>query len=107
MNEKKIARICRENWLLLARRRSRGIARRHMAKNRVVNGPNQVWQFELKYGYVDSEGRFFFVLAFIDVFTRKVVGQHIGLSCKGRDLCFVLRAALLQEGIESNRITSW
>jgi putative transposase len=104
VNEKKVWRICRENRLLLARRRSRGIARRHIAKNRVVTGPNQVWQFDLKFGYVDGENRFFFVLAFIDVFSRKVVGHHIGLSCKGGDLCFVLRSALLREGIESGHL---
>lgn len=61
--------------------------------------PNQVWQFDLKYGYVDGEGRFFFVLAFIDVVTRKVVGEHIGLNCKSGDLCFALRQSLLKEGI--------
>jgi putative transposase len=99
INEKKIYRICRENKVLLSRRRSRGIAERRLAINRSVTKPNQVWQFDLKYGYVDGEGKFFFVLAFIDVVTRKVVGEHIGLNCKSGDLCFALRQALVKEGI--------
>lgn len=99
VNEKKIDRICRENGLLLSRRRSRGIAVRRIAINRSVTKPNQVWQFDLKYGYIDGEQKFFFVLGFIDVFTRKVVGEHIGLHCKAGDLCFALRQALLKEGI--------
>lgn len=99
VNEKKIYRICRENGCLLARRSKLGVAKRRVAINRRVTRANQVWQFDMKYGYVDGEGRFFFVLAFIDVFTRKVVGEHIGLSCKSGDLCFALRQALSQEGI--------
>lgn len=99
VNEKKIYRICREKGFLLSKRKKKGLARRRLAINRQINAANQVWQFDLKYGYVDGEGKFFFVLAFIDVFTRKVVGDHIGLSCKAQDLCFSLRQALEREGI--------
>lgn len=97
VNEKKVYRICRWNNLLLSRRRKKGLAHRTVASNRQVNRPNQVWGFDIKYGYVDGERRFFFVLAFIDVFTRKVVGNYVGLSCKAGDLCFTLNQALLRE----------
>lgn len=100
INEKKIYRICRENQCLLSKKKKRGIAIRRLAMNREINGPNQVWQFDLKYGYIDGERKFFFVLAFIDVFSRKVVGDHIGLSCKAGDLCFALKSALKQEGVD-------
>lgn len=99
LNEKKIYRICLENGLLLSKRKKQGVARRRLAVNRQVTALHQVWQFDLKYGYVDGEGKFFFVLGFIDVFTRKVVGEHIGLSCKAGDLCFALQQALESEGI--------
>lgn len=102
VNEKKIARICAENALLLARRRSRGVASRRIAINREVIRPHQVWQFDLKYGYVDGERKFFFILAFIDVFTRTVVGEHVGLNCKGGDLSFALTQALTSQGIAAD-----
>lgn len=97
VNEKKVYRICRWNNLLLLKRRKKGLVHRTVASNRQVNRPNQVWEFDIKYGYVDGERRFFFVLAFIDVFTRKVVGDYVGLRCKAGDLCFTLKQALLHE----------
>lgn len=100
INHKKIYRLCFENDLLLytcdrtpkrPKRRAVGYAE--------ITKPNQLWQFDLKYGYVHGERRFFFVLAFIDVYTKKVVGYHIGKSCKSGDLVFTLNAALAAEGI--------
>jgi putative transposase len=85
----------------LSRKKKRGTANRRLAVNRKVTGPNQVWQFDLKYGYIDGEGKFFFIMAFIDVFSRKVVGEHIGLTCKAGDLCFALKRALEVEKITS------
>lgn len=102
VNEKKIYRICRQNSLLLSRKRSKRIAERRIAINREVSAPHQVWQFDLKYGYVDGEGRFFFILGFIDAFTRQVVGEHVGLSCKAGDLSFALKQALLRHGIAAD-----
>lgn len=99
VNEKKLYRICRGNRLLLSKRKKKGLAQRTLANNRRVDRPNQVWGFDIKYGYVDGERRFFFVLAFIDVFTRKVVGNYVGLSCKAGDLCFTLNQALEGEGV--------
>jgi putative transposase len=64
-----------------------------------VTAPNQVWQFDLKYGYIDGERRFFFILSFIDVFTRKIVGSHVGLRCQSGDLRNALALALRDESI--------
>lgn len=64
-----------------------------------ITAPNQLWQFDIKYGYVHGENRFFFVLAYIDVFSKKVVGYHIGKSCKSGDLARTLDQALRTNGI--------
>ena len=101
INRKKIYRLCRENELLLKRRSLAGSKRvRRMSRNHVVTGPNELWEFDVKYGYVHGESRFFFILAFVDVFTRKCVGVHVGLSCRQGDLCFVLKQALDHEGVK-------
>ena len=49
--------------------------------NRKINGPNQLWEFDIKQGVIHGENRVFYFLAFIDVFLREIVGYHIGLSC--------------------------
>jgi putative transposase len=99
VNKKKIYRICEENGLLLEQRSKHRRPARRIARNRVVTRPNQVWQCDLKYGYVDGERRFFFVLSFIDVYTRKVVGTHVGLRCQAGDLRNTLAQAIVAECI--------
>lgn len=99
VNKKKIYRICDEKGLLLEQRSRNSRPARRIARNRIVTRPNQVWQCDLKYGYIDGERRFFFVLAFIDVFTRKVVGEYVGLRCQAGDLRNTLAQAIVAEGI--------
>jgi putative transposase len=99
VNKKKIYRICLENKLILEQRSKCSRPARRIARNRVITGPNQLWQFDLKYGYIDGERRFFFILSFIDVFLRRVVGTHVGLRCQAGDLRNTLARALLVEEI--------
>lgn len=103
VNHKKIYRICDENSLLLFKvgKRCKQPKRRVVGYTEVTR-PNQLWQFDLKYGYVHGEGRFFFVLAFIDVFSKKVTGFYVGLSCRSGDLIFTLSQALKNEGITAD-----
>lgn len=69
---------------------------RRLARNRVITGPNQLWETDLKYGYIAGENRFFFILSIIDVFDRSIVGYHIGLACEARDAVITLKNALLK-----------
>lgn len=45
---------------------------RKLAKRDKVTAPNQHWQMDLKYGYIEGMGRFFFQLSLIDVYDRLV-----------------------------------
>ena len=100
VNHKKLYRLCKEHGLLLPRNRKKISKCRKICENRVINAPNKLWQFDIKYGYIHGENRYFFLLAFIDVFLRKVVGYHIGLSCKAGDLVFTLDEAIKKAGIK-------
>src|SRR5690606_22495467 len=62
--------------------------------NRVVTGANQLWQMDIKYGYVIGQERFFFVLSIIDVFDRVVVGQYKGPKCEAVHAVQTLQGAL-------------
>lgn len=93
VNHKKIYRICKENNLLLSRKKK--IKKiKNLAANIEVTGPNKLWQFDIKYGFIHGENKGFYLLAFIDVFTKKVVSYHLGLNCKKEDLILTLKAAL-------------
>ncbi|GAB4416691.1 MAG: IS3 family transposase [Bacteriovoracaceae bacterium] len=93
VNHKKIYRLCQENNLLLAKKKK--IKRiKSLANNLKITAPNQLWQFDIKYGYIHGENRAFYFLAFIDVFTKEIMGYHIGTSCTALDLKLTLKTAL-------------
>ena len=93
VNHKKIYRLCKENDLLLQRKKK--IKRiKKLASNLKITGPNQLWQFDIKYGYIHGENRPFYFVAFVDVFTKKVMSYHLGLRCQALDLQLALKVAL-------------
>jgi len=104
VNHKKLARILKKNKLLLPQRAKKKVPWRIVAFNRTVTAPNQLWEFDLKYGYITGEQRFFFVLAIVDVFSRKCVGRHVGRSCKAGDLTFTLKKALEDSGADPSKL---
>jgi len=82
INKKKVYRLCKELGILQKQRRFRPrLPKRRIAINRVVTGINQVWETDIKYGYIAEERRFFFVQTVLDVYDRMVLDFHIGFSC--------------------------
>jgi putative transposase len=101
INHKKIYRLCKEEKILLftANKDPKRTVKKQRCEYKNITAPNQLWQFDIKYGYIHGENRWFFILAFIDVFSKKVPGYYIGLSCKAGDLITTLNEALRAEGI--------
>jgi putative transposase len=99
VNHKKMHRICKAHGLGLPKRRGQKQRLRRLSSNRQVTGPDQLWQFDIKYGYIPGENRYFFICGFIDVFARKVVDYHIGRRCTADDILVTLRRALKTRGI--------
>jgi putative transposase len=99
VNKKKLYRICRENGLLLPRKKKPKLPWRQICINRVITKPNELWEFDIKYGYVQGENRFFFILAFVDVFSRKVMGLYVGSRCQEGDLRNTLTEAIAKAGL--------
>lgn len=94
LNHKKAYALCKELGLLQKPRQPKTKHPRKLARNHVITGPNQLWQMDIKYGYVAGRDRFFFVLSIIDVFDRAIVGFYQGTSCEARDACKTLGWAL-------------
>lgn len=102
INGKKLYRLCKENGLLLARDKKKIKKSRKVCLNRIVTCPKQLWEFDIKYGYIHGENKFFYILSFLDVFSRKVVGYYVGRSCKAEHLRFTFKEALKNEQIKDD-----
>jgi putative transposase len=94
LGHKKAYRLCKKLGLLQNKPKKKFKHPRRIAKNRLVTGPNQLWQIDIKYGYVYGYDRFFFLFDMIDVFDRYIVGYHLGSSCDAKDVCATVKRAL-------------
>lgn len=94
LNKKKSYRLCKELGILQQQRVKKNKYPRKLARNHTVTGINQLWQMDIKYGYVPGRERFFFVLSIIDVFDRVIVAQYRGAECKAKHVVQTLHDAL-------------
>jgi len=102
INKKKIYRLCKELGVLRPQRIIRPKGLKKIAVNREITGPNTLWEVDIKYGYIHSEDRFFYILSYIDVYDRVIVDSHIGLSCTAADAVITLKRALLRRKVYGN-----
>ncbi|CAA7600593.1 Integrase [Acididesulfobacillus acetoxydans] len=96
---KKGYRLCKELDILEAAKRLRVKHPRRIARNREITAPNQLWEMDIKYGYIRGEDRFFFLMGILDVYDRSLVDYHIGLSCEGKHAAQTLERALWRRRI--------
>nr|WP_280174992.1 IS3 family transposase [Paenibacillus uliginis] len=95
INKKKVYRLCKSLGILLPQRERTNPVPKRVANNRVVNGANQLWQMDIKYGYVAGKRRHFYLASIIDVFDRRIVAYHRGKTCHTQDILRTLQKALL------------
>ena len=94
LDKKKSYRLCKELGILQKQREKKNKHPRRLPKNHTITGPNQLWQMDIKYGYVTGRDRFFFVLSIIDVFDRVIVDYYRGPVCEAKHACQTLWRAL-------------
>lgn len=99
INKKKVYRICKELSLLAPQRQRRSLVPKKVANNRVVFGPNQLWQMDIKYGYIAGKRRHFYLACIIDVFDRSIVAYHRGKVCSTEDILRALKKAVIKQNI--------
>jgi len=104
INHKKVYRLCKELNILLPKKKKTSKFKRRISENRRVNAPNQLYQFDIKYGYIHGENRHFYLLAFLDVFTKEVVGYHIGRTCTGKDLKLTFERILASREVNPEKL---
>ncbi|WP_342664283.1 IS3 family transposase [Aneurinibacillus terranovensis] len=96
INKKRVYRLCKELEILKPQRVIKSKHPRKLARNRDITAPNQLWEVDIKYGYVAGEDRFFYILSYLDVFDRQIVDYHIGLRCEAKHAVQALQQALIK-----------
>lgn len=99
INKKKVYRLCRELDILRPQRKIKQKHPRKIARNREVISSNSLWEVDIKYGYIQEEDRFFYILSYIDVYDRNIVDYYLGLSCKAEDVAITLKRAMLKRNL--------
>lgn len=94
INKKKVHRLCKELGILKKQRQLVAKHPRRLARNRTITNVNQLWEVDLKYGYIAGEDRFFYLMSIIDVYDRVIIDYHIGLTCEGRHAAHILERSL-------------
>lgn len=94
INKKKVYRLCKELDILAPQRQKKIKYPRKIAINREITGRNQLWEIDIKYGYIALENRFFYLMSVIDVFDRTIIDYHIGLSCEGKHAASLVQRCL-------------
>ncbi|GIP61442.1 MULTISPECIES: IS3 family transposase [Paenibacillus] len=96
INKKKVYRLCKEMNVLRPQRKLKNKHPKRLANNKVITGSNQLWETDIKYGWIEGEQRFFFLMSIIDVFDRAIVAYHHGLRCEAKDLVQITQEALMK-----------
>ena len=94
INKKKVYRLCKELKILQKQRQIKQKHPRKLARNRTITSVNQLWEIDIKYGYIAGENRFFYLMCLIDVYDRVIVDYHIGLTCEGKHAAHIVERAL-------------
>ena len=105
INFKKVYRLCKELNILKDQRKTHPKCKRILASNRTVTASNQVWEIDIKYGYVQGEDKFFYTLNVIDVFDRSIIDYHMGLHCEGKDAAALIRRCLIKRNLFIENVT--
>jgi putative transposase len=96
INKKKVYRLCKALRILRPQRKIRSTYPRKLARNRIITASNQLFETDIKYGYIVGEDRFFYIQSCLDVYDRSVIAYHIGLRCEAKDVVRTLQTALFK-----------
>jgi putative transposase len=96
INKKKVYRLCKQMNVLRPQRKLKIRHPRRLANNRVITGSNQLWETDIKYGWIAGECRFFFIMCILDVFDRAIISYHLGLTCEAKHLVQITQEALMK-----------
>jgi putative transposase len=93
INRKKVQRLMQENKLraICPKRRTSVRDKSHavypyLLKNMEIVQPNQAWQVDIT--YIKIKGGFIYLICFVDIYSRKVMGSHLS-TLLDTDACLI------------------
>jgi len=101
INKKKVYRLMKENHLLCGKRiKTQG--KRTFVKFRRIQAsrPMEYLCLDIKYVWVEGERRWYYQLAIMDVFSRKIIGWLFQRSIRQTDVVRLMRRLDLQFGLK-------
>ncbi|WP_341372077.1 DDE-type integrase/transposase/recombinase, partial [Thermosyntropha lipolytica] len=99
INHKKTYRLSKELGILKPQRKIYPKRPRRLAKKQEITASNQLWEIDIKYGYLQESKKFFYLVSVIDVFDRMVVDYHLGLNATASDVSRLLKNALAKRNL--------
>ncbi|WP_081353594.1 DDE-type integrase/transposase/recombinase [Clostridium pasteurianum] len=99
INPKKVYRLCKELGILKDQRVIKPKVKKTIAANRIITGSNQLWEMDIKYGYIHGQDKFFYLLNLIDIFDRSIIDYHMGFHCEAKDASALLRKCLIRRNL--------
>ncbi len=101
INKKKVYRLMDENHLLLGKV-IRTSGKRNFVKHRKIDAkyPMEFICLDIKYVWVHGEGRFYFLLTVLDVYSRKALAHLFQKSIRKMDVINLFRKLNLMYGIK-------
>lgn len=88
----------------LAHRQLSKPSKHHKPKAYTANGANQVWSWDISYLPTTIFGRYFYLYAVIDIFSRKIVGWSIHEAENAEFASWLIKQACLDEGVSRDEL---
>ena len=104
-SESTFYRLLNEAKLLAHRGKSKRRSVGKVKKALEVDGPGQVWAWDITYLKTATPGVFLYLYMILDLYSRKIVGWHISEEQCGHQAQSMLRAAYLREGLRPGEVT--
>lgn len=102
-SESTMYRILRAEGQLAQRGRAKP-PQHHRPEELVASGPNQVWSWDITYLLSPIRGKYFYLYAVMDIFSRKIVGHAVHDSESDAHAAALISAICAAEGIPPGQL---
>lgn len=97
-SESTFYRVLKSEGQLHARGRARAAAKPAAPATHIATGPNQVWSWDISYMPSRVRGRYWYLYAVMDVYSRKLVAWEVHEAESGEAASVLIERAVLREG---------
>jgi transposase InsO family protein len=104
-SESTFCRILRQEGQLAHRRSARPSQPRHRPKALCATQANHIYSWDITYLPTTLKGQYFYLYAFLDIFSRKLVGWQVYAEESSQHASEMMKDICLREGIVAGQVT--